>query len=91
MFISAFEKERLKTNIENLSKLVGDMNAELLYMGAKIKALEAQALQLSNRRKPAKKKLTEAQRLKQREYARKYQAKKRLEKQNANSVRTTGQ
>lgn len=91
MFISTFEKERLKSNIESLSKLVGDMNAEVLYMAAKIKALEAQALQLKKRDKPAKKKLTEAQRLKQREYARKYQAKKRLEKMNGNGISTTGQ
>lgn len=84
MFISAVEKLHLKNSIESLSKIVNDMTAELLYLSAKVKAIEG-------RKTTKKKKLTEEQRKKQREYARRYQAKKRLEKQNGNSVSTTGQ
>ena len=83
MFISTVEKMHLKNSLESLSKIVNDMNAELVYLSAKVKAMEG--------RKPAKKKMTEEQRKKQREYARRYQAKKRLEKQNGHSVSTTGQ
>lgn len=83
MFISAVEKMHLKNSLESLSKIVNDMNAELMYLSAKVKAME--------NRKPPKKKMTEAQRNKRREYARAYQAKKKLEKQNGHSVSTTGQ
>ena len=84
MFISAVEKLHLKNSIESLSKIVNDMTAELLYLSAKVKAMEG-------RKTTKKKKLTEEQRKKQREYARRYQAKKKLEKQNGHSVSTTGQ
>lgn len=83
MFISAVEKMHLKNSLESLSKIVNDMNAELLYLSAKVKAMEG--------RKTPKKKMTEEQRKKQREYARRYHAKKKLEKQNGHSVSTTGQ
>lgn len=83
MFISTAERISIKNDLETLSKLVGEMNAELVYLTAKVKVLEG--------RKPAKKKMTEEQRKKQREYARRYQAKKRLEKKNGNGISTTGQ
>ena len=83
MFISTVEKIHLKNSIESLSKIVNDMNTELLYLSAKVKEME--------NRKPPKKKMTEAQRNKRREYARAYQARKKLEKQNGNGISTTGQ
>lgn len=83
MFISTAERISIKNDLETLSKLVGEMNAELIYLTAKVKALEG--------RKTPKKKMTEEQRKKQREYARRYQAKKRLEKKNGNGISTTGQ
>lgn len=81
MFISNNERIQLRQDIETLSKIVSDLNSELVYLRAKIKVLEG--------KKKAPKKMTEAQRIKQREYAKRYQAKKKLEKQNGNSVSTT--
>ena len=82
MFISNEERIQLRKDIEALAKIVNDMNAEVLYLTAKVKVLEG-------KKKPAKK-MTEAQRAKQRAYAKRYQAKKRMEKKNGNSVSTTG-
>lgn len=82
MFISNKERIQIKRDIETLSKIVGDLNAEVVYLGAKVKALEA--------KKPkVKKPVSEAQKAKQREYMRNYKAKKKLEAQNGNSVSTT--
>jgi hypothetical protein len=91
MFISTVEKIHLKNSIEALSKIVGDMNAELVYLSAKMKALEAKPAPKPIKKTYKKKKITAEQREKQREYARRYQAKKRLEKQNGNGISTTGQ
>jgi len=79
MFISNTERIQLRKDIEALSKIVGDLNAEILYLSAKVKVLEGK------KAKP-KKQMTEAQRAKQREYAKRYQAKKRMEKKNGNSL-----
>ena len=91
MFISTAERIRIKGDLETLAKIVGDMNSELVYLSAKVKALEAKPVPRPVKKTYKKKKLTAEQREKQREYARRYQAKKRLEKQNGNSVSTTGQ
>ena len=86
MFISTSDKKHLLDQAKIISALIKDMSlaaTEITALKAKIKVLEG-------KKTPAKKKLTEAQRAKQREYARRYNAKKKLEKQNGNSVSTTG-
>jgi len=84
MFISKVEKSKITKDIGSLQAALDRMLTDIQFLSAKVKVLEG-------KKTPVKKKLTEAQRNKQREYARRYQAKKRLEKQNANSVSTTGQ
>jgi hypothetical protein len=77
MFISSEEKKYLFDRIKLVEALTKDMGlaaTEITVLKAKIKVLEA---------KPApkpKKRMTEAQRVRQREYARKYKAKKAAEK-----------
>ncbi len=82
MFISNEERLQFKKSIEKLFKLLEEMITDTIELRARIKVLEG-------KKPPVKKKLTEAQRIKQREYAKRYQAKKRLEKKNGNSVSTT--
>lgn len=86
MFISNNERIQLRTDIETLCKIIGDLNTEVVYLKAKVKVLEGKK---AAQAKP-KKQMTEAQRAKQREYAKRYQAKKRMEKKNGNSISTTG-
>lgn len=69
MFISNNERIQLRKDIETLSKLVSDMNTELICLNAKVKVLEGF-------------------RNKKREASKRYYAKKKLEKQNGNSVST---
>ena len=40
MFISNTERNEIKKTIESLSKIIGDMNVELMYLSAKVKVLE---------------------------------------------------
>ena len=64
----------------DLTATIQKLDSEVIFLKAKIKTLEG--------KKPAKK-MTEAQRAKQREYAKRYKAKKQLEKKNATSISTT--
>ena len=84
MFISKVEKSQITKDIGSLQAALDRMLTDIQFLFAKVKALEG-------RKTPTKKKMTEAQRAKQREYARRYQAKKKLEKQNGNGISTTGQ
>ena len=86
MFISQADKKRIEQSIMDLLVATDRLNNEIVYLNAKIKVLESKKV---NSAKP-KKQMTEAQRAKQREYAKRYQAKKRMEKKNGNSVSTTG-
>ena len=81
MFISSKEKTQIEEAIKGLCIRVEHLGTEVLYLSGKIKALEGN-------KKPPKKQMSEAQRAKQREYAKRYKAKKQLEKQNGNSVST---
>jgi len=81
MFISNTERLQLRSDITGICKVVEELNATVIFLTAKVKALEG--------KKPAKK-MTDAQRAKQREYAKRYKAKKQMEKRNATSVSTTG-
>ena len=85
MFISNSEKKYLFDQVKIISALTKDMSlaaTEITMLKAKVKVLEGKTV-------APKKKTTEAQRAKQREYARNYKAKKQLEKQNATSISTT--
>jgi hypothetical protein len=82
MFISKLEKLKLISGIMDLMATVQRLDSEIIYLKARIKTLEG--------KKPVvKKKSTAEQRAKQREYARRYYAKKQSEKKNVNSISIT--
>jgi len=81
MFISKVEKLKLIAGMIDLTATIQKLDSEVIFLKAKIKTLEG--------KKPAKKPMSEAQRAKQREYAKRYKAKKQLEKKNATSISTT--
>lgn len=72
MFISNKEKEQMRESITFLLGETAKLKTDILFLSAKIKVLEGE--------KKPKKILTTAQRAKQREYMRKYTARKRAEK-----------
>jgi hypothetical protein len=71
MFISNLEKNQMRESITFLLAETSKLKTEILYLTAKLKVASA---------KPVRKRLTEAQRAKQREYNQKYTARKRAEK-----------
>ena len=82
MFISKNEKVYIERSITDLFATVEKLKTEVIYLTAKVKVLE----------NIDKEKIEERIRLKkdkQREYNRRYKAKKKLEKQNATSISTT--
>jgi hypothetical protein len=84
MFISIKEKNEIVSSIMELQKQTRDLNSEVLYLKAKLKAAEGNIFVLKetieqNKPKP-KPKTTAAQRAKQREYMRAYKARKKAEK-----------
>jgi hypothetical protein len=84
MFISTKEKNQIVLSIKELQDQTRDLTSEILYLKAKLKAAEGNIFVLKeiskqNEPKP-KKQMTAAQRAKQREYMRKYTARKRAEK-----------
>lgn len=84
MFISNKEKLHLIDRVKLVDALIKDMS----FMSTEITMLKAKVKVLEGVKKP-KKVVSEAQKAKQREYMRKYKAKKKLEAQNGNSVSTT--
>jgi hypothetical protein len=71
MFISNLEKKQMRESITFLLAETSRLKTEILYLTAKLKVASA---------KPVRKRLTEAQRAKQREYNKKYSARKKAEK-----------
>ena len=71
MFISNLEKNQMRESITFLLAETSRLKTEILYLTAKLKVASA---------KPVRKRLTEAQRAKQREYNKKYSARKKAEK-----------
>lgn len=71
MFISNLEKNQMRESITFLLAETSRLKTEILYLTAKLKVASA---------KPVRKRLTEAQRARQREYNQKYKAKKLAEK-----------
>ena len=83
MFISTKEKNEIVSSIMELQKQTLDLNSEVLYLKAKLKASEGNIFVLKQeieKSKPKPKKKTSAQLKAQREYMRKYTARKRAEK-----------
>lgn len=86
MFISNDEKKYLFNQIKNLQNSVSDMGSEILYLKGRVKALNMtvsiiQQIVEANKVKPKPKKvLTPEQKIRQREYMRKYMAKKKAQK-----------
>jgi cell fate regulator YaaT (PSP1 superfamily) len=76
MFISKEEKQYLFDQIKGLSKDMSLAASEITFLKAKIKVLEAKLAPIVTPKKPK----TLAQKAKQREYMRKYTARKRAEK-----------
>jgi len=73
MFISSSEKEKIHESITLLNAEVAKLKTEIIFLTAKIKASEGAKV-------TPKKQTTAAQKAKQREYMRKYTARKRAEK-----------
>ena len=86
MFISTEEKSKITQDIGSMQAALDRMLTDIHYLSAKVKVLEAKPVKKTYK----KKKLTAEQRERQREYARKYNAKKRLEKKNATGIGATG-
>ena len=83
MFISSNERIQLRNDIEALAKIVNDMTAEILYLSAKVKALQG------SKPEPKKKRAMSPEgRAKMSKIMKERHAKNKLEKQNGNSVST---
>jgi hypothetical protein len=76
MFISNQEKQYLFDQIKGLSKDMSLAASEITFLKAKIKILDAKPAPVVKPKKPT----TIAQKAKQREYMRRYKAKKAAEK-----------
>ena len=76
MFISKEEKQYLFDQIKGLTKDMSIAASEVTFLKAKIKVLEAKATPAVAPKKPT----TIAQKAKQREYMKRYKAKKAAEK-----------
>jgi hypothetical protein len=76
MFISIEEKKRIFDKIDGLTSHNERLATEILVLKAKVKVLEARPVPTVKKKYP-KKPLTAAQKIKQREYMRKYNAKKK--------------
>lgn len=84
MFISNDEKKYLFDQIKALAKEQSSMASEITFLKAKIKVLEANKKANTVIEKPKKDIADEDRRARQRMYARKYYAKKQLEKKAQN-------
>jgi len=82
MFISKNEKVYIERSITDLFATVEKLKTEVIYLSAKVKVLE-------NIDKDKIEERIKLKKDKQREYNRRYKAKKKLEKQNATSISTT--
>ena len=82
MFISRNEKLYIERSITDLFATVEKLKTEVIFLTAKIKVLEN-----IDKEKIAER--IKIQKDKQREYNRRYKAKKKLEKENATSISTT--
>ena len=87
MFISSTEKINIQNAIESLRFSLADATTEILYLKAKIKALEGKAPETKKPRK--KHTMSPEVRAKMSQIMKDRHAKKKLEKANATSISTT--
>jgi hypothetical protein len=87
MFISSKEKINIQNAIESLRFSLADANTEILYLKAKVKALEGKAPETKKPRK--KHTMSPEVRAKMSQIMKDRHAKKKLEKANATSISTT--
>ena len=87
MFISNPERIQLRKDIDAMSKIIGDMSAEVLYLGAKIKALEGKTPEAKKPRK--KHTMSPETKARMSQMMKDRHAKEKLEKANATSISTT--
>jgi hypothetical protein len=85
MFISNEEKQAINDKLKKLKDIIDKLTTESVFLSAKIRVLETKIE--STKPRNTRKKMTDAQRrIKQREYNRRYNQKKKLEKaQNVSS------
>jgi len=86
MFISRAEKQNIEQNILNLVGMVDKLKSEVVYLSAKVKVLEGKGQEPKKTRT-----MSPENRAKLSAMMKARHAKKKLEKQNGNSVSTTGQ
>jgi len=87
MFISNTERVQLRKDLDQMSKLFNEMNNDMIYLIARVKALEGKT---PEPKKPRKKRtMTPEGRAKMSQMMKDRHAKNKLEMQNANSVSTT--
>jgi hypothetical protein len=86
MFISNTERIQLRKDLDQMSKLFNDMNNDMVYLIARIKVLEGE-------KNPPKRKrtMTPEGKAKMSQMMKDRHAKKKLERENATSISTTGQ
>ena len=89
MFISSTEKINIQNAIESLRFSLADATTEILYLKAKIKALEGKTPEAKKPRK--KHTMTPEGRARMSQMMKDRHAKNKLEKANATSISTTGQ
>lgn len=82
MFISNTERIQLRKDLDQMTRLFKDMNADMISLIERIKTLESIDKEKIQER-------IDRQKERQREYNRRYKTKKKLEKENGNSVSTT--
>jgi len=82
MFISNTERIQLRKDLDQMTRLFKDMNADIISLIERIKTLESIDKEKIQER-------IDRQKARQREYSRRHQLKKQREKQNGNSVSTT--
>ena len=83
MFISSEEKLKIWNNISEILKKINAINADTLFLSGKLKTLESRLIKLEPVKKALKQKTLaqiQKQKDKQREYNRRYAAKKQFEK-----------
>jgi DNA repair ATPase RecN len=83
MFISSEEKLKIWNNISEILKKINAINADTLFLSGKLKTLESRLIKLEPVKKALKQKTLaqiQKQKDKQREYNRRYAAKKKFEK-----------
>ena len=76
MFISNFEKSDIQNALKSLRAVVAETTTEILYLKAKVKALEEKPVKVKKPKKP----LTAAQKDKQRAYQKAYNERQKAKK-----------